>query len=245
MSDKAKIKSLEIEPLKFDGSVDDFRAWMDGFLSWAGVVTLVNAVPQQEVLRKAFEAHKGGDIVNVAQYYPKLRVKYSEIDRSSQREVWYVYVYNPMTDDDNTPLKRWATILATQTLNQTTVHFLDGFIFRLRDSNARVTENVRAGFIGDDFSLYAKAIRDEWGKRNQEATQPKQEQPLSKVTLEQELEKISSEKWRKAVMLWREGKTAPEIGKIIDRDAKTVANKITMLRKKLGDKVVPYHKDES
>jgi hypothetical protein len=170
MSDKAKTKSLEIEPIVYEGSVDDFRAWMDGFLSRASVVTLLDAASQEEIRQKAFDEWKNrgmkGDVINFSQYYPRLIVQYSELDKSTNREVWYVTRYDPMKEGRTKPSERWATILAIQAFNTTTIQFLDGFYFRFRKSDGRVIDNARADFIGDDFSMYAKFIKDEWKKRD-------------------------------------------------------------------------------
>lgn len=242
MSEKAKTKSMEIEPLKYEGSVDDFRSWMDVFLARASSIPLVDAVSQQDVIKKATEKHKGGDILNIAQYYPQLITLYSEYAKSSKREVWRVTRVDPIHDDETIPPKKWATIMAVEVLNITTVEFLDGIYFHLLDENDKKIDYARVGFIGDDFSKYAQFIKDEWKKRNQKTGQSPQEEILSQDILERELKKIPSEKWRGAVIMWRSGMSAPEIGAKINRTARTVTNKMTIIRNVLGEKIVPYHK---
>jgi hypothetical protein len=183
MSDKAKSKSLEIEPLRYEGSIDDFRAWMDGFLSHAGVVTLVNDVSQEEIRQKSFDDWKKGgmkgNIINAAQYYPRLITTYSEIDQSSNREVWHIARYDPITDGKTTSQNRWATILAIQTFNTTTVQFLDGVYYRFREPDGQIVDYARSYFIGHSFSDYAQYIKDEWEKRDN----PMQDEKLTGDTV--------------------------------------------------------------
>ncbi len=164
MADKAKSKSLEIEPIRYQGSVADFRAWMDGFLARAGVGLMPPSLSWEEIYKRAFEEQKSGDVIDFTRYYSRLIVRYSEVDQSSAREVWYVAKYDPLTEDQSKPPKRWATILAIETLNTTTVQFLDGIYFRFRESNGRVMDYARTEFIGEEFSSYAKFIKDEWQK---------------------------------------------------------------------------------
>ena len=159
MADKAKSKSLEIEPIRYQGSVADFRAWMDGFLARAGVGLIPPSIPWKEIYKRAFEEQKKGDAIDFTRYYSRLIVRYSEVDQSSAREVWYVTKYDPINDDQSKPPRRWATILAIETLGSTTVEFLDGIYFRFRESNGRVIDYARTEFIGDEFSSYAKFIK--------------------------------------------------------------------------------------
>lgn len=176
MTPSAKSKSVEIDPIKYNGSVVNFRAWMDTFLSRGGLVMLQPSISQEEITKRAFSDQKGGDILNFTDYYPRLITRYSEIDQSPSREVWYVTKFDPITDEKIKPLKRWATILAVETFGQTTVDFLDGIYFRLREPNGLVTDYAHANFIGDDFSNYANYIKGEWQKNYSQTELNTQEQ---------------------------------------------------------------------
>ncbi len=72
-------------------------------------------------------------------------------------------------------------------------------------------------------------------------------QPVQKENTETEetlLAKIPDRLWyREAVRLWREGFTAPDIGKQVKRSRRTVTNKLSELRRNFGEDVVPYRKD--
>ena len=200
MTESVKSKSVEIEPIKYNGSVSDFRAWMDGFLSHASVVMLQPSTSQDEIKKRAFDEQKDSDIIDFSRYYPRLIVSYSEIDQSSSREVWYVTKYDPIADNQSKPLKKWATILAVETLGKTTVEFLDGIYFRLRESNGRVTDYARANFIGDDFSSYVRFIKDEWGKNYSHTELNTQEQ--AEVKSEPKVEKTVFISYRRKDISW-------------------------------------------
>lgn len=157
------IKSLAIEPIEYNGSVAYFRAWMDVFLSrGGGNAVLQPSVPIEEINKRAFEEHKDSDIISFAQYYPRLMIRYSEIDKSSNREVWYVGLHDPFINNDKNPVKRIATILAVETSpNHTTVEFLDGIYFCYRTPNGTI-DYAGTDFIGEEFSSYMEFIKEKW-----------------------------------------------------------------------------------
>ncbi len=245
------IKSAEIEPIKYKGSVAEFRGWMDKFLAHGSGMTIFPDMTQdekKEMIKLAFEENKGrkGDIVNFNVYYPRLDITYSPKDKDTNREVWYALFYDPKISRVVYVKDKWATILAVeQPPNNTTVQFLDGIYFRLHKMDGRTIDYALGYPLGDAFSKYVQFIKDNWESQYKTSEQTKQAEELSKDELEKALAEIPSEKWRKAVMLWREGKTAPEIAGIINREARTVTNKMTELRRQLTTKIIPYHKEES
>lgn len=166
------IKSLELEPIKYNGSISDFRGWMDRFLAHgSGQITFLAEVKQEEIIKQAFEEHKkkgtkGGNIISLGAYYPHLWITYSQKDQGSNREVWYVLLYDPKISRDIYVPNKWATILAIeQPPNNTVVEFLDGIYFRRNNQDGTTTDYARGFFIGDMFSQTAQSIKVEWEKQ--------------------------------------------------------------------------------
>ncbi len=131
------VKSFAIEPIKYSGSVSEFRAWMDIYLSHGGgniAIPLPHDV-QMELI-KNYDSRS--DIIT----FPNIviNIDYSIQDKDTNREVWYAYLYDPrisvskldrIHNESFVSIHQWATILAVeQPPNNTTVEFLDGVLFR-------------------------------------------------------------------------------------------------------------------
>lgn len=171
MSHKAKYKSFEIEPIIYKGSVSDFRGWMERLFA-RGANRMAFPLPEQkmrEMRKKALEESGGKSDLIQFNSFKSLYVNYSERDQEKNREVWYVFVYDPTINQTSLILNKWATILAIeQPANITTVQFLDGIYFRRETENGEVVNYARGNFIGDMLSNYAEYIKDELRKETEE-----------------------------------------------------------------------------
>jgi len=173
-----EIKSNKIEPIQYTGSIAYFRAWMDRFLMLGSGRLFVPFPDKQrdEIIKKAIgdnnraikEKKPFNVIFDMSLWSWQLHIQYSEEDKDSNREVWYVHLYDPTVSQTTFVSNKWATILAVeQSPNNTIVEFLDGVIFR----NGLLTGFPYTGVIGDMFADYAKFIKEMWEGKSKRSEQ--------------------------------------------------------------------------
>ncbi len=155
------VKSLEIKPILYPGSVSNFRAWMDRFISRsAGIMLIPPSKPFNEII-KMIRMDNDSDIIDFTRFNRQLIIQYSEADKSSTREVWYATFYDPLLEKNIKQLNKWGTILAVEQYpNKTLVEFMDGIYFRLK-TNSGVIEFARGEMIGEFFSSLAPFMENE------------------------------------------------------------------------------------
>jgi hypothetical protein len=154
-------KSMKIEPIQYPGSVSNFRAWMDRFISrGSGILSLPPSKPFDEIL-KMVSWKSDSDIIDFTHFNRQLIIQYSEVDKSSTREVWYVILYDPLLDKNIKPPNKWGTILAVEQYpGKTFVEFMDGIYYRL-NTRSGIVNFARGKMIGEFFSSLAKFMKDE------------------------------------------------------------------------------------
>lgn len=170
---KPKIKTFDIEPIKYKGSVSEFRAWMDIYLSRGGgnlLIPLPRDV-QMELMKRTMKKNDSkSDIIA----FPNIvvNINYSLQDKDTNREVWYAYLYDPrisrskqdpINNENFVSVHQWATILAVENPpNNTIVEFFDGILFRRVRDNGEVESHVRGQPIGEPFSSYMEHMKKQW-----------------------------------------------------------------------------------
>jgi hypothetical protein len=145
---------MPIVPIEYSGSVAHFRAWMDRYLAVNGKVW-TSPKTQQEY-----------------------EVYYSSEAQTTMREVWIITPIVPVIEGSREEDKHWATILATEFPNKTTVEFIDGLYYHrdtrgytIGDEGQKIfhwewgsfEELAKGDLIGDDFTELAQEIIREWG----------------------------------------------------------------------------------
>jgi tetratricopeptide (TPR) repeat protein/DNA-binding CsgD family transcriptional regulator len=137
---------------------------MDAFFARGGNTLLFHSTPEQiaQAMHRATTGQEGrSDIVQLARH---LRGRYSLEDQDTNREVWYIAVFDPAIDARLYDPRKCATILAIENPpGRTTVQFLDGVMFRYR-TQGTVTDYARGLTIGDDFAEYARLVKDQWNR---------------------------------------------------------------------------------
>ena len=125
-------KLLAIEPIKYDGSIADFRGWMDTFFARGGnnLMTSLTEEEIHEVMRKDSDFNSGRSDI-VGPFARQLTAFYSTEDKDTNREVWHIAILDPTINPKGFLPNKWATILAIeQPPNNTVVEFLDGVYFQ-------------------------------------------------------------------------------------------------------------------
>ena len=189
------------EPITYNGSIAEFRGWMDMFFARHGdVATFPLEKEKRDIMWKkvqdaivANNQSNKNDIVNVATLLNYIiKVMYSPKDKDINREVWYVGICDPTINPSSLVPNKWATILAIEQLNKTTVEFLDGVYFRYHAPDGKTIDNARGFQLGEVFSKYSEMLKGQWEKdTNSNKVQENADQKaLSNDEIEKELAKI-------------------------------------------------------